>query len=110
LDDGTMRPSMNDVVWMLEFALQLQVSAEQREPQTVPHTLGRGNDDVDGERIDENDNDVFSSGSDVGIVSDFNKTSAVSVSTISTGSTSGDHSYGYNRESVFSEIMDPKAR
>jgi serine/threonine protein kinase len=110
LDDGTLRPSMNDVVWMLEFALQLQESAEQREPQAVPHTLGRGNDDVEGERIDENDNDVFSSGSDVGIVSDFNKTSAVSVSTISTGSTSGDHSYGYNRESVFSEIIDPKAR
>nr|KYP46642.1 Receptor-like protein kinase FERONIA [Cajanus cajan] len=31
LDDGTQRPSMNDIVWMLEFALQLQDSAEERE-------------------------------------------------------------------------------
>ncbi|TKY50163.1 Receptor protein kinase FERONIA [Spatholobus suberectus] len=29
LEDGTHRPSMNDVVWMLEFALQLQESADQ---------------------------------------------------------------------------------
>lgn len=105
LDDGTMRPSMNDVVWMLEFALQLQESAEQRE-----RVVG---DDVEGgERRNENDDedDVFSSiGTNIGNVSDFNKSTEVSVSTM-TGSSSGENSYGFNKGSVFSEIVDPKAR
>ncbi|KAI5442748.1 receptor-like protein kinase FERONIA [Lathyrus oleraceus] len=105
LDDGTMRPSMNDVVWMLEFALQLQESAEQRE-----RVVG---DDVEGgERRNENDDedDVFSSiGTNIGNVSDFNKSPEVSVSTM-TGSSSGENSYGFNKGSVFSEIVDPKAR
>ncbi|KAK2366025.1 receptor protein kinase FERONIA [Trifolium repens] len=104
LDDGTMRPSMNDVVWMLEFALQLQESSEQREGVVIPHTLGRI-DDVEGEKRGEND-DVFSSGTSVAHVSDFNKSSEVSASTMTTSSSG----YGYNKESVFSEIVDPKAR
>ncbi|KAL5080338.1 hypothetical protein RYX36_008759 [Vicia faba] len=111
LEDGTMRPSMNDVVWMLEFALQLQESAEQREGVVVDAVVF-GNDVEGGERRKENDDDddVFSStGANIGYVSDLNKSTEVSVSTM-TGSSSGENSYGFNKESVFSEIVDPKAR
>ncbi|XP_061355151.1 receptor-like protein kinase FERONIA [Gastrolobium bilobum] len=102
LDDGTQRPSMNDVVWMLEFALQLQESAEQRDENGVGMVVKR----------DDSDDILFSSGTSLGQVSDFNKSSGVSVTT-----SSGEHSSG-NKESdklmmsgtVFSEIMDPKAR
>ncbi|PNX93527.1 receptor-like protein kinase FERONIA-like protein [Trifolium pratense] len=101
LDDGTMRPSMNDVVWMLEFALQLQESAEQCESHVVQHSLGHEsvvvgieNVDVESERRDQND-DEFSSGSDVGILSDFSKSNEVSLSTLTATSSSGEHSYVY---------------
>ncbi|XLS76058.1 hypothetical protein HN51_032923 [Arachis hypogaea] len=53
---------------------------------------------------------MFSSGTSVGQVSDFNKSSGVSMM-----SSSGDNSYGKDTDkflsgTVFSEIMDPKAR
>ncbi|CAK8533402.1 unnamed protein product [Lathyrus sativus] len=75
LDDGRMRPSMNDVVGTLEFALQLQETAEQREHVAVE------NDDVEvGRKKDEDD--VFSvrSATYSGNVSNFNsKSVAVSL-------------------------------
>ena len=105
LDDGTQRPSMNDVVWMLEFALQLQDGAEQRD-----RAIGMGVPD-DAIKKREDSDDMFSSGTSVGQVSDFNKSSGVSMM-----SSSGDNSYS-NKDTdklmsatVFSEIMDPKAR
>lgn len=104
LDDGTQRPSMNDVVWMLEFALQLQESAELRENAYVV------TDEVN-ERREESD-DMFSSGTSVGQVSDFNKSSSV----VSVTTSSEDHSYDPKDSqkllsgTAFSEIMDPKPR
>ncbi|KAK7381231.1 hypothetical protein VNO78_33762 [Psophocarpus tetragonolobus] len=107
LDDGTLRPSMNDVVWMLEFALQLQDSAEQRENG---NNLTQG----DNERGDEAIDDLFSSGTSVGQVSDFNKSgSVVSVSTTSedqTGSNYKESDKLMMSGTVFSEIVDPKPR
>ncbi|KAK7266588.1 hypothetical protein RIF29_19237 [Crotalaria pallida] len=111
LDNGTQRPSMNDIVWMLEFALQMQESAEARDQHIIGVRVVAGNDGDEVGRKDESD-DMFSSGTSVGHVSGFNKSSEVSV----TSSSTGEHSY--NKESdrlfmsgtVFSEIMDPKAR
>ncbi|KAK4280301.1 hypothetical protein QN277_011940 [Acacia crassicarpa] len=106
LDDATQRPSMNDVVWGLEFALQLQESAEKMR--------GREEDDDDGEggnkkkNCAEDSDSMFSSNNSVWVVSDFNKSSGVSVT-----STTGDHSKDSSRlldNSVFSEILDPRAR
>ncbi|WVZ14749.1 hypothetical protein V8G54_012315, partial [Vigna mungo] len=107
LDDGTQRPSMNDVVWMLEFALQLQESAEQRDNANVIGGEG-GN-----ERREEGMEDLFSSGTSVGQVSDFNKSSG-SVVSVSTSSEELSSSYKESDRlvsgTVFSEIVDPKPR
>lgn len=100
LDDGSHRPSMNDVVWGLEFALQLQENAEQHEQINV-----------EGGKSNEESDDLFSSSTSVGQVSDIYNSSGVSMTT-----SSGERSNG-NKETdrfisatVFSEIMDPKGR
>lgn len=106
LDDGTLRPSMNDVVWMLEFALQLQESAEQRENTNIV------DNEINERREEEASDDLFSTGTSVGQVSDFNKSSGVvSVSTDSEElSSSYKESDKLMSGTVFSEIVDPKPR
>ncbi|KAG4937511.1 hypothetical protein JHK85_052430 [Glycine max] len=97
LEDGTQRPSMKDVVGMLELVLQLQDSA--------------ANDGVmESGRDYEDSEDVFGSSHSSVHVSDYSKSTGLSTTS------EGDRSYG-SKESfvlisndVFSEIKDPKGR
>ncbi|KAH1156363.1 hypothetical protein GLYMA_18G271100v4 [Glycine max] len=96
-EDGTQRPSMKDVVGMLELVLQLQDSA--------------ANDGVmESGRDYEDSEDVFGSSHSSVHVSDYSKSTGLSTTS------EGDRSYG-SKESfvlisndVFSEIKDPKGR
>ncbi|TKY65061.1 Receptor protein kinase FERONIA [Spatholobus suberectus] len=90
LEDGTQRPSMNDVVGMLEFVLQLQDSA-------VNGVMVSGGDYEDSE-------DIFSSSHSSVQLSDYSKSSGLNTSY---GSKESDRLIS---ENVFSEIKDPKGR
>ncbi|TKY65066.1 Receptor protein kinase FERONIA [Spatholobus suberectus] len=92
LEDGTQRPSMKDVVGMLEFVLQLQNSA-------VNGVMESGGDH-------EASEDMFSCSHSTVRVSDYSNSTGLN--------TASNDSYG-NKESerlipenVFSEIKDPK--
>ncbi|KAH1156350.1 hypothetical protein GLYMA_18G270100v4 [Glycine max] len=94
LEDGTQRPSMNDVVRMLEFVLHLQEGAVNEVMES------------------EDTEDVFSSSHSSLHFSDYSKSTALSMAT-----NVGDCSYGSKDseersipDNVFSEIKDPKGR
>ncbi|CAJ1834233.1 unnamed protein product [Sphenostylis stenocarpa] len=96
LEDGTRRPSMNDVVGVLEFVLQLQL-------QDTPHVnvvLGNGED-----YEDSTTEDMFSSSHSSVHVSDYSHNSG-----LSTTSYGSKESSRLIPELVFSEIKDPKGR
>ncbi|CAN6571897.1 unnamed protein product [Malus baccata var. baccata] len=98
-DSGIERPSMNDVVWGLEFALQLQ--------QNVG---GDSNSDVE---MGGGDDIGSVTGSDVGFIS-WEESSELKKSRVS--KTSSDHNSTTNESikgmsgTVFSEINDPNGR
>ena len=94
LEDGTQRPSMNDVVRMLEFVLHLQEGAVNEVTES------------------EDTEDLFSSSHSSLHFSDYSKSTALSMAT-----NVGDCSYGSKDseerlipDHVFSEIKDPKGR
>ncbi|KAL2959141.1 hypothetical protein AAZX31_18G251200 [Glycine max] len=95
LEDGTQRPSMKDIVGMLELVLQLQEG-------DVNGVMESGGDYEYGD-------DVFSSSHNSVHVSDYSKSTGLSTTR------DGDRSYGSNDfvlipDDVFSENKDPNGR
>ncbi|XP_057964753.1 receptor-like protein kinase FERONIA [Malania oleifera] len=111
-DHGIERPTMCDVVWGLEFALQLQHTSEKnmkggnemrRNTDGAPGSPVHPGGGREGTTDDEENDDVFT-----GSVAQVSDTTVSSEGRSTSGS-----SYNPDRmksEAVFSEIKDPKAR
>ncbi|KAI6670379.1 hypothetical protein NL676_005264 [Syzygium grande] len=108
-EEGAKRPSMNDVVWSLEFALQLQMSAEQEVIDHVGASVHDG-DESDDEaapirgNVTNGSGEVFSSSN-----------SRVAATTTSSDDVYDESTTSYDSEkllpgAVFSEILKPQAR
>ncbi|VVB09205.1 unnamed protein product [Arabis nemorensis] len=98
-DRGTERPSMNDVVWSLEFALQLHETSKKKKNGVESMELPRG--EV-GTTTTDGEDDLFSRTTG-GHMSKFTTTDEDSAPLV--GDERSGSSWG-----VFSEIKEPKAR
>ncbi|XP_020590066.1 receptor-like protein kinase FERONIA [Phalaenopsis equestris] len=96
-DQGIDRPATGDVLWNLEFALQLQESAEESGVFMVDESL----EVVDGGKKDVDDPSMES-----------RTTTMTTSSTMSMGGRSivSEDSDGLTPSAVFSQIMNPKGR
>ncbi|KAG1338932.1 receptor-like protein kinase FERONIA [Cocos nucifera] len=99
-DQGIERPSMGDVLWNLEFALQLQESAEESGSLIDGVTSDEGTPLVILRKRDASDPLVESS---------ITTTTTTSMS-IGGRSLASDDSDGLTPSAVFSQIMNPKGR
>ncbi|KAK3409254.1 hypothetical protein EUGRSUZ_J01389 [Eucalyptus grandis] len=114
-DEGTKRPSMNDVVWGLEFALQLQVSSEKGVIDNVVASVHNGDacdDDaapIEGNLMGHSD-EVFSTNNSGG-----GKSLGAAATTTGSDGVYDESTTSYDSDkllsgAVFSEILNPKAR
>ncbi|XP_030948926.1 receptor-like protein kinase FERONIA [Quercus lobata] len=109
LDNGTKRPSMNDVVGGLELVLELQESAEKDVKLDLAEEIDMNDDDelalIPMSDVNESDDMIFSSS---GKLSSTNSNCQVTV--VCRGSFARKDSDGLISSKVMlSEIMDPKA-
>ncbi|KAL4022965.1 hypothetical protein IC575_016711 [Cucumis melo] len=99
-DEGIRRPSMNDVVWSLEFALQLQDASKKNGGEDgVKGVGGECGRDEEREMEKEEEESIFSSSVDRKSVGSSDMTTL----------NSEESGKGMSR-TVFSEILEPTAR
>ncbi|KAF4375952.1 hypothetical protein F8388_010107 [Cannabis sativa] len=113
LDNGTERPSMNDVVWGLEFAMQLQKNAEDND--SIGGGLSIIKNESENEDKDKDDLALMNSNNNSDWEREYGTESKSSGMSKLLSSCSGEDSS--TKESmkglsgtVFSEIYDPKGR
>ncbi|XP_030929976.1 receptor-like protein kinase FERONIA [Quercus lobata] len=112
LDNGTERPSMNDVVWGLEFTLQLQENAADEEVTLWGVEIEMMDAEkalIPNKSIVYDSSDMFSSSD--GQVSSANSNSRVTVTSKEEQSFASTDLNGFmSAGAVFSEILIPKGR
>ncbi|GMN25556.1 hypothetical protein TIFTF001_050381 [Ficus carica] len=107
VDNGTERPSMNDIVWGLEFAMQLQKNAEDNDRIGGAIMEDKGMDEVALMKSSNNSDVTFSSSWED--MSGLKISGMSKMSSSELGSTTNESIKGTSG-TVFSEINDPKGR
>ncbi|XP_042970511.1 receptor-like protein kinase FERONIA [Carya illinoinensis] len=113
-DSGVERPSMNDVVWGLEFALQLQESIEKagkRDDHVVELEMNDAEKALLPQSKSDDSNNMFSSsGAQVSSIYSNSEVTMTSSAEQSFSSTNKDSDRLVSSGAVFSELMNPQGR